>query len=181
MYIQIIDYIYNYLYGGFQKWGSPKWMVIMDNPIKIDDLGWFRGTPWYPHFRKPSYSTDHQHDLFGAALALARLCQLLRLVVARHSDACRSRLERRSFARAVIQRAKRDMHLVDIMSSNFGETLGNQDVEIGSQKLTASSHFLHFHPPKMQLCSGCWAGCRGKPSEKPWHKKSFNKIRNNTN
>ena len=85
---------------------------------------------------------------------MARLCQLLRLVVARHSDACRSRLERRSFARAVIQRAKRDMHLVDIMSSNFGETLGNQDVEIGSQKLTASSHFFHFHPPKCSFAQG---------------------------
>eukprot|EP00435_Cladocopium_sp_Y103_P051945 s901_g16.t1 len=37
---------------------------------------------------------------------------ITRLVVARHSDACRSRLERRSFARSVIKRAKRDMHVV---------------------------------------------------------------------
>ena len=32
--------------------GTPKWMAIMDNPIKMDDLG-------YHHFRKHPYEFDY--------------------------------------------------------------------------------------------------------------------------
>ena len=34
--------------GGSTNMGTPKWMVYMENPIKMDDLG-------YHHFRKPPY------------------------------------------------------------------------------------------------------------------------------
>ena len=42
--------VWNGRYGGFHRWGYPKWLVYNGNPIKMDDLGvpLFQKTSIYP-------------------------------------------------------------------------------------------------------------------------------------
>ena len=56
--------IYTYIptglqtYGGFHKWGTPKWMVYSgQNPIDMDNLG-------VPHFRKPPLSWEDLRGIY---------------------------------------------------------------------------------------------------------------------
>ena len=52
--------IYIYIYGCFQNRGIPKWMVkIMENPIKMDDLGVF------PYFWVDTHKI-HIHIVYGS-------------------------------------------------------------------------------------------------------------------
>ena len=60
----IYIYIYIYIptglqtYGGFHKWGTPKWMVYSgQNPIDMDNLG-------VPHFRKPPLSWEDLRGIY---------------------------------------------------------------------------------------------------------------------
>ena len=50
------------IFGGFPKWGTPKWMVYQGNPIKMDDLGvppfiesliYLLSNQWMPGLSRP--------------------------------------------------------------------------------------------------------------------------------